>query len=84
MYLDKDGNAYRNLFVATGIGMDHNQLPGFNTMKIDGNTSVPKDLKEYILDITPAYGMDPVPKLDELPVRTVDFAKDFGIEDLTP
>jgi len=84
MYLDKDGNAYRNMFVATGVGMDHNQLPGFNTMKIDGKTSVPKDLKEYILDITPTFGMDSLPKLDELNVRTVDFAKDFGIEDLTP
>ena len=43
MNLDSDGNMFRNMFVATGVGLDHKQLPGFNTMKIDEATVMPKE-----------------------------------------
>lgn len=35
VHVDDEGNTYHNMFVATGVGLDHKQLPGFNTMKID-------------------------------------------------
>lgn len=62
-YEDSDGNAYRNLFIATGVSLDHNQLPGFNTMKIDETSKIPKDLEETVLDVTYVYGMDTLPHL---------------------
>lgn len=83
VYADKDGNKFRNMFVATGIGMDHKQLPGFNTMKIDGDTNKPKELKETILDITKVYGQNTAPPLEDIPVHTVDFTYDYGISDLS-
>lgn len=83
-YQDKDGNEYRNIFVAAGISLDHSQLPAFNTMKIDAATQQPKELVETILDITKAYGKDPAPQLEELPKMTYSYQDDFGIYYLTP
>ena len=81
MNIDSDGNMFRNMFIATGVGLDHKQLPGFNTMKIDEVTVMPKEFKETILDVTKAYGMDTAPPLDSLPVHTIDFAKDYGLNE---
>jgi len=58
-------------------------MPGFNTMKIDGNTLKPKDLKQTILDISTTWGMQTLPPLNELPVRHIDFAKEYDFSDLS-
>ena len=34
VYKNKHGDIYRNLIIATGVGLDHGQLPGFNTLKV--------------------------------------------------
>lgn len=83
LYVDKDGNKFRNMFIASGIGMDHRQLPGFNTMKIDEQSLLPKDFRETILDVTKAYGHEQPPPLDSLPIHTVDFAQDYGMKDVS-
>lgn len=83
MYIDKNGNMFRNLFVATGISVDHKQLPGFNTMKIDESTMKPKELKETIMDITKAYGQAQAPSLEDMPTHVVDFGRDYGFEDMS-
>ena len=84
LYQDADGNNYHNLFVSTGIGMDHNQLPGFSSMKFNEETLLPKELIETSLDITKAYGMDAAPPLESLPVLSIDFTKDYGMADYSP
>lgn len=58
-YENKDGDAYRNLLISTGIGMDHKQLPGFSTFYL--KNKIPSGLIEYNLDITNAYGMTELP-----------------------
>jgi len=54
---DDDGTEFRNLFIANGVTPLMKQMPGFNTMKIDGKTLKPKELKQTILDISPTWGM---------------------------
>lgn len=82
-YHPKNGEAYRNLFVGTGISPDHGNLPGFNTFKINHKTLKPTDLIETSLDITKTYGKEEIPPLKSIKTFTVNFAKDFGITDLT-
>ena len=48
----KDGDAYRNLYIAAGISANHNQMPGFTTMEIDGNQLIPKNLQTTAVDLT--------------------------------
>ena len=38
---------------------------------------------ETVLDITKVYGMDKLPALNAIPSHTVDFQKDYGLQDLT-
>jgi len=45
MTTDKDETEYRNLFIANGVTPLMKQMPGFNTMIIDGKTLKPKELK---------------------------------------
>lgn len=42
VFVDDDGVPYRNVFIPTGVSANHWQLPGFNTMKIDGKSRKPK------------------------------------------
>jgi hypothetical protein len=51
VYENKDGDIYRNMIIATGISLDHGQLPGFNTFKVDSSL-IPNSLIESSLDIT--------------------------------
>jgi hypothetical protein len=76
VYKNKDGDIYRNMIIATGVGLDHYQLPGFNTFKVENQMVI--DLIETSLDITTVYGLDEIPPFDQLKTYTVDFSKTFG------
>ena len=80
-YEDSDGNSYRNLFIAAGVGLDHNQLPGFNTLKVDEYTLISKDLELTVLDITKTYGLNDIPPLDSIPYHQINFKNNYGIND---
>lgn len=44
-YQESDDLAYRSLHVAPGISVNHGQMPGFSTVKIDSERLVAKDLE---------------------------------------
>jgi len=83
MLYDKDGSEYRNLFIGNGVTPNFGQMPGFNTMKIDGNSMKPKELMQTILNIRPSWGNSTMPPLSDLPTHTIDYAKDYDFKDLT-
>jgi hypothetical protein len=83
LFVDSQGKPFRNLLIGTGIGTNHFQLPGFNTLKFDTEKGVARDLVEISLDITETYGLDNLPPLDQITKYVVDYAKDYGIKDLS-
>lgn len=83
MLYDKDGSEYRNLFIGNGVTPNFGQMPGFNTMKIDGQNMKPKELMQTILNIRPSWGNSTMPPLIDLPHTMIDYAKDYDFTDLT-
>lgn len=82
----QDGDtAYRGLLVAQAISVNRYNMPGFNTLKLSGDTDefIAKDLEETIVDISPTLGMSELPEPDSLPRYTLKYS-DFGFEYLTP
>lgn len=78
---DGDSGNYRNIFVSAGVSPVFGQLPGVSTLELDLDTMVPSNLRLTSLDITSVYGKTTLPRLEDVPYHTMNFA-DYGIDKL--
>ena len=79
--IDND-NYFHNLLVAPSITPWYNNNPGVSSLTIDGDL-VARNLKSTYLNLAPTIGPISATPFDELEFRELDFAKQFGIKDLS-
>ena len=81
-HTDSEGPSYHNLFVAPSISPWYYNNPGVTSFEISDDL-VPQKLRSTFLNLATTIGQDKPLPLDQLEFRELDFAAQYGVEDMT-